>query len=406
MIITCPACASRFRIPDGALGAEGRKLRCGSCRHVWFQPADAVEPASAPEPEPVAVPVEAAPPVAEPTPAAPVQTTATEPEPADEGDEAVDEPVAEGDTTAAGAEPSSRPRPESDSALAPDEQAAEATPAAEVATAPDDEAAADEVPVENAADADPDEAPALTEPEAPMTFPEPEPVFDPRGVAPRQGAATQAASPAGSDREQTPVAANDSQAGGEPRAPAYDISRVVAPDSAPAEETRKPARKRRRSGRVLVLLLLVAAVAALYTQRTTVMRYLPQTMALYDRLGLVETPSSVGLQLKDVTFKVTQQDGQPVLEVNGIVVNAGGAFRRLPRMRAELLDGSRRTRDFWTFDALGRCARTGRTDAVPHDLSQPAAHRQRAVPVRHLRRRPEVLRAPGFTLRRAGRAAG
>ena len=26
MIITCPACATQFRVPDGALGADGRKL--------------------------------------------------------------------------------------------------------------------------------------------------------------------------------------------------------------------------------------------------------------------------------------------------------------------------------------------------------------------------------------------
>ncbi|MFC4351838.1 DUF3426 domain-containing protein [Fodinicurvata halophila] len=35
MILTCPSCQSRFRIPDGSLGTEGRRVRCGDCRHVW-----------------------------------------------------------------------------------------------------------------------------------------------------------------------------------------------------------------------------------------------------------------------------------------------------------------------------------------------------------------------------------
>ena len=35
MILTCPACASRFSLDTSALGATGRRVRCGQCRHVW-----------------------------------------------------------------------------------------------------------------------------------------------------------------------------------------------------------------------------------------------------------------------------------------------------------------------------------------------------------------------------------
>ncbi len=37
MIVTCPNCASRFRLPDEKIGPDGAKLRCGKCKHVFHQ---------------------------------------------------------------------------------------------------------------------------------------------------------------------------------------------------------------------------------------------------------------------------------------------------------------------------------------------------------------------------------
>lgn len=37
MIVTCPACATRFMIDPRALGAGGRSVRCSQCNHVWVQ---------------------------------------------------------------------------------------------------------------------------------------------------------------------------------------------------------------------------------------------------------------------------------------------------------------------------------------------------------------------------------
>jgi predicted Zn finger-like uncharacterized protein len=72
MIIACPACATRYVVPDSAIGVEGRTVRCAKCRHSWFQEGPALElPAEAaiapaPPPPPPAPPPP--PPVLDPQP--------------------------------------------------------------------------------------------------------------------------------------------------------------------------------------------------------------------------------------------------------------------------------------------------------------------------------------------------
>lgn len=306
MILICPACAARFMIPDGALGASGRTVRCGACAHSWHQfpepavppPAEPSPPATGHEPAPSSIRAPARP-LAAPVsaPAAPVSAFATAP--AAGSAELSGPPSAETDTVKE-AEPKKskwgwrrrdEAKPEGEAKLASDTKfGTEPKLETEVKLATEPKIGAD-------AKVEPDSKPA------PEVRPEPSP-------------------PALAVTGAADIAA-----------------REVAAADAEGE------RGRRGASRVLVWFLFVFVVAAIvlggYRYRNDVVRIWPPAATIYGWLGLdIEALNGVGLRVvqDSLKFRREAEGGVPILVVGGEILNEAKRSQRLTPMRIDLLD--------------------------------------------------------------------
>lgn len=308
MILTCPACGTKYTVKDGAIPPGGRQVRCANCKHSWHQdPEVGTGEASPPAPVAPVAPVESAAPVASEAPAAPAYSPpAGEPEapvaPTRWEDEA--------------------PRHESEAPVAEDAYAA---PPPEPTPAPVERGWDEPTPEPT----EPEPQTITGNPEADERVREPEPL--PYAVTHDPGLATPAM-PAGED-------------GWAPAAAAVGAPGPVDMDFAVYESGREEfsgGKGKLLLGTVIALVVILAAVVAFHFLAPA---------SFKQRLGLA-APSETLLKVQvDQRSRRTLASGQQVLEVTGKVINPSDQTQSVPPLQAQLRSLDQQVVYRWTIPA-------------------------------------------------------
>ena len=284
MQITCPKCATSYRIAEAAVGENGRSVHCVRCDHIWrVEPIAAPTVAGSIEPDEAAFRAELGKPDAVPSP--PVVPTAEPLAPTSPmAGDTLDHPPVD-DQMVAGTLIS--PAPEL-SSPGPVEEAAETSAPAALSDIP--------IPVED--------APPLV-----------------------------------------PAAGGDTQS---PHAPQIenqreDIETVAARRARAAAKRRRGGFRIPLSVAIAAMLVACAALIGL---RKDVVRHAPQTASLYASIGL--PVNLRGLEFTEVKIGNEIHDGVSVLVVEGAVVNRVAMPVDVPRLRFALRNASGAELYSWT----------------------------------------------------------
>lgn len=133
--------------------------------------------------------------------------------------------------------------------------------------------------------------------------------------------------------------------------------RSIPDDVVPGEAaaTNLPAIPRppsRRSSGVAwaLLLLLIGIFVGGFAARQEIVAAWPPAARLYERLGLATESYDAVLAVRNGSSAYQQEEGKPVLVVQGEVVNISSALQAVPKLRASLRENGREVQS-WIFEA-------------------------------------------------------
>jgi predicted Zn finger-like uncharacterized protein len=170
--------------------------------------------------------------------------------------------------------------------------------------------------------------------------------------------------------EETPVSAPVSDRTADPQPSA---TRAFAP-MATAPEPRAPLGPRIAVAAgwlgLIAVVLLIAVSAVRYRQ--DIATIWPQSAGVYSGLGLHVNAS--GIDFREVTYRRESEDGQVVLAVSGLIVNAGSRELPVPQtVRVTLSDANSHELYHWTFKPNAATLRPGQSVQFATRLSSPPA---------------------------------
>lgn len=342
MILVCPACDAKFKIPDGAIPAAGRTVRCAKCKNSWHaRPDDIVRKQAAAARAAAARPGTPPPPRPAPAAARPVQRPAPAASPHENFDGQV------GPAAAAEAE-----------ALRRTVRTVVDTPAAPTAKAsiPDDDMFDD------------GGAPAT-----PLSSDD----GDDFGIS----AAARAA--LGDDFDDEGIAPDGPDSDNYDDDEDYDDDDFVARRRADQRRQSERDASERRQKLVtgawagLVLFWVITFYVFVF-EKERMEHYLPGTQSFYSMFdgvsdkeryapeeGETLTPSPakaevyISAKLDNLKTKVEQVDGKSVLMVHGFVENLGTTGANVPQVLVQIVDARNNVLDQWVAEPTGLLIRRG-----------------------------------------------
>ena len=119
-------------------------------------------------------------------------------------------------------------------------------------------------------------------------------------------------------------------------------------------------------------LFVIAALAGLALARNAIVAGWPGTVSIYDAVGLpIQAPQAQGLRIVDVQSERVKEGDRTILLVRGLVENTTEKGRRLPPLRAVLVDEAGAALHEWPVAALARALDGGQSTLFESWLEDP-----------------------------------